>query len=172
MYVSIFSCIRRIALTLVFFGALIMHTPAQAQSYKVYDRFESFQPLLNQHNDTTYVINFWATWCAPCVKELPYFNKIHQEYQGKPVKVILVSLDFGRRVQERLNAFLTRKDISAPVILLDDPNSSEWIDKVDPGWSGAIPATIIYRGADKSFYEQEFTYNQLKQEVAQKTSTK
>ena len=50
----------------------------------------------NADSDTVYVLNFWATWCAPCVEELPSFEKLNKAYAGKPVKEVLINTDFKR----------------------------------------------------------------------------
>ena len=74
------------------------------------------------HNgiDTIYVVNFWATWCAPCVAELPYFEKIDSVYRGQKVKVILVSTDFKKDIDSRLNSFIERKKLHSEVNFLDE----------------------------------------------------
>jgi len=132
----------------------------KSQDIRITD-FKGLEPLLNQQNDTTYVINFWATWCMPCVKELPYFQQIHDEFSQEKVKVILVSLDFLKHLDTRLKPFLQKNKLSPEVILLNDPDSNAWIDKVSPDWSGAIPATVIYNRNFRNFYEKSFTYEEL-----------
>ena len=127
--------------------------------------FEEFEPYLHFNNDTTYVINFWATWCVPCVKELPEFEKFHKENSNKKIKVILVSLDPPSRIEKSLLPFLDKKKISAEVLILHDPNQNAWIDKVDPAWSGSIPATMIYRGSEKKFFERELDYDFINKTV-------
>lgn len=125
--------------------------------------FDGIEHLFHQDNDTTYVINFWATWCKPCVEELPYFEQLHEEYKNEKLRVILISLDFKKQVQTKLIPFINKRQLQPEVILLDDPKSNIWIDKVDPSWSGAIPATVVYRGSSKFFYEQSFdSYDDLK----------
>ena len=109
------------------------------------------------------MINFWATWCLPCVKELPYFERINQEY--KDVEVILVSLDFPKQKEKRLISFVNKKKIQSQVIHFDDFNEQVWIPKIDKNWSGAIPATIIYNKNKRKFYEQSFTEEELQKEV-------
>jgi thiol-disulfide isomerase/thioredoxin len=113
--------------------------------------------------DTTYIINFWATWCAPCVEELPVFNKLHQRYGDKPVKVLLVSLDFKQDYPMKLNTFLQRKSIKPDVIWLSDTNPNVFVPKVDNAWEGSIPATVVVRPAtgDKKFIEGQVTEKQL-----------
>jgi len=73
----------------------------QVSSVKTYN-YNELKPFLEKKDDKIYVINFWATWCAPCIKELPYFEKIKQEYAHKNVEVLLVSLDFPKQVEKKL----------------------------------------------------------------------
>lgn len=127
--------------------------------------YNSFEKFLNQKDDKVYVINFWATWCAPCVKELPYFEKLNKTYTNKNVEVILVSLDFPHLYETKLKPFIKNRNLSSKVIALDDVDMNSWIPKVDEEWSGSIPATIIYRNDKKQFYEQSFTFEELEKEV-------
>ncbi len=127
---------------------------------------------LNRQTDTVYIINFWATWCKPCIEELPFFEQINEKYKDQKVKVILVSLDFAKNYETMLIPFVKRKGIKSEVVLLNDPSSNEWIDKVSTSWSGAIPATLIYSKNSRDFYEQSFNYNQLDSIVKLKTNKK
>ena len=137
--------------------AALMLTMSMGKAQRIYESFEDFAPLLAQtQNDTTYVINFWATWCAPCVKELPYFEKLHQAMAAQKIKVILVSLDFRKDLETKLKPFLAQRQISASVAALLDSRQAQWIDKIDPSWSGAVPATLVYRGIQRQFKEGEF----------------
>lgn len=123
--------------------------------------YNQLKPYLEKNDGKTYVINFWATWCGPCVKELPYFEDITKNYQDKNVEVLLVSLDFPKDVDNKLIPFLSKKNIQSKVVLLDDANENFWINAIDSTWSGAIPATIIYNKSQRKFYEQSFTKDQL-----------
>jgi thiol-disulfide isomerase/thioredoxin len=123
--------------------------------------FEEFEPHLQKQNDTTYVINFWATWCKPCVDELPAFEELNRKYGDKPVKVILVSLDFVRNLESRVLPFIETNNLKSDIILLNDPKSHQWIDKVSPEWSGSIPATVIYNRGKRTFYERAFHFDEL-----------
>jgi thiol-disulfide isomerase/thioredoxin len=127
--------------------------------------YEQLEPYLNRSDDKTYVVNFWATWCKPCIDELPAFEKLHNIYKDKNVEVLLVSLDFKKDVETRLMPFLKKRNIQPDVILLDDTRESIWIPKIDENWSGAIPATLIYNTDQRSFYEQSFNYEELLTEV-------
>lgn len=127
--------------------------------------FKELEPLLNKQNDTTYVVNFWATWCKPCVKEIPYFEKINDKYASKKVKVLLVSLDFPRQIETKLIPFIKKRQIKSEIVLLDDPDANGWIPKVNKDWSGAIPATILYNNTERVFYERSFTYKEIETEL-------
>jgi len=158
---------------IVFLFLTSMTCFAQQKPVKVYESdglqvksfdFDSFEPYLKMNDDTTYVINFWATWCLPCVKELPFFEQINVKY-GNRVKVILVSLDMPKKVETSLIPFIIKKKLQSEVIHLDDPDANSWIEKVDKNWSGAIPATYIYNKKGSKFYERSFTFEELEQEV-------
>jgi thiol-disulfide isomerase/thioredoxin len=128
---------------------------------------EHLLELTAQESDTTYVINFWATWCSPCVKEIGYFEELFLAHQESKVKVILISLDFQDRVDRQLLPFLKERSLTAPVMLMTDLDYNSWIDRVDPSWSGAIPATLIYNRERRIFLEQELSREELFEYVNQ-----
>jgi len=140
-------------------------------SVAIYD-FKAFEPLLHQRNDTTYVINFWATWCTPCVRELPNFEKINETYSDKKVKIVLVSMDFPNKIKSQLIPFIKKKELKSQIIVLDEPDTNSWINKIDENWSGAVPATLIYNKQQRSFYSKPFTYNELETEINKLIITK
>ncbi|MDO5969871.1 TlpA disulfide reductase family protein [Flavivirga aquimarina] len=133
---------------------------------EIYD-YEGIEKFLNKKDDKIYVINFWATWCAPCVKELPYFEKLNSEYRDKNVEVILISLDFPHLYESKLKPFIKKRGLKSKVIALNDDDMNTWIPKVNKDWSGAIPATIIYKNDSSKFFEQSFTYDELETELKQ-----
>jgi len=124
--------------------------------FPVYTSFHQLEPLFERKTDTTYVINFWATWCKPCVAELPFFEQLHQAYQGEKVKVVLVSLDFPRQLKKKLVPFIDEHQLKSEVIALLDGDYNSWIDKISPDWGGAIPVTLIYNAKKRKFFGQQF----------------
>lgn len=118
--------------------------------------YDALKPMLRPAGDTTYVINFWATWCVPCVQELPYFLALDSAMAGQPFKLILVSLDFRKDYVRRLAPFVRERNLERYVIALDDNRMDYWINDVDPAWSGAIPATLVRRGETGRCYERTF----------------
>ncbi|MEZ4794124.1 MAG: TlpA disulfide reductase family protein [Flavobacteriaceae bacterium] len=128
-----------------------------------FDKLES--KYLKINSSETYIINFWATWCQPCVKELPAFEKLYSQYQNQGVHLVLVSLDFPDKLETGVIPFVEKHDLKGEVVLLDDPDANTWIPKVSESWSGAIPATILLKNGTRQFYEQSFTYESLEKEV-------
>lgn len=117
--------------------------------------------------DTVFVINFWATWCGPCVAELPAFERLNEKYAAQKVKVVLVSTDFKRDVDQKLRAFIKRKKIKSQVVFMNESNPNKWIDLVSPDWSGSIPATLIVskRKAYERFFEKSLSWEELETAV-------
>lgn len=135
-----------------------------AQSAKpiIFETYQGFHNSRTFHNDTTYIINFWATWCKPCVEELPHFEAFHKKYADKPYKVILLSLDFKNQIESHLMPFLFKNKISAEIVVLTDTKYNTWMEKVDPSWSGSIPATWIIKAQNNFFIERDFdTFDSL-----------
>lgn len=135
-----------------------------AQNYSV-KSFEEFEKFIANQNDTLYIINFWATWCKPCIEEIPNFEKVNRENQK--VKVILVSLD-GQSVWEKsLQPFLIKNNIQSTVWVMPDKKPIDWIDRIDNRWQGSVPGTLFLNNAAgiKIFEEHEFTYEQLLEKI-------
>jgi thiol-disulfide isomerase/thioredoxin len=126
--------------------------------------FEEFEQMMNQKSDKLRVFNFWATWCAPCVKEMPYFEKVAAD--DAEIELIFISMDDGRK-PERVTNFIEKRNVKAPVYLLNDVDYNKWIDKISEDWSGAIPATLFIK-SDGSivFHEGEVNESELKALIA------
>ncbi|MCS7073524.1 MAG: TlpA family protein disulfide reductase [Bacteroidia bacterium] len=114
------------------------------------------QKLLTTPSNSKTVVNFWASWCKPCVEELPCFANLANEGNGK-VRIILVSLDATSRLSTA-QEILKKKGIDFQTYLLTDPNPNAWIDKINPKWGGSIPASAIYDSSGKqvAFVEKSF----------------
>ncbi|MEY4111094.1 MAG: hypothetical protein RLZZ46_1449 [Bacteroidota bacterium] len=113
--------------------------------------------LLNSKSDTVYVLNFWATWCVPCVEELPEFIIFHEEVKNPLVKMIFISLDSPKTAESKLNNFLTQKKVPGEIVVLNAPDYNAWIDRVDKSWQGSIPATLFFRGNPQKLWFAERT---------------
>lgn len=139
---------------LLFFSGFV--ASAQKNTADIYS-LEQFQTRVLQENDTLYVVNFWATWCGPCIKEMPHFKALSKEMKDKPVKFILMSLD-ARADLQQLNSFLDKKKIDIETHLFAGGDPNVWINQLEPSWEGSIPATFLYqKGRKLSFKESYFS---------------
>jgi thiol-disulfide isomerase/thioredoxin len=120
-----------------------------AQEIKTYKVNDLIKRISNP--DTFYVVNFWATWCGPCIKELPEFDKISAAFDGKPVKVLLVSMDFKEAYPKKIIAAIKKKKLTHEVIWFNETNANEFIPKISNEWQGSIPATLL------SYKKMEYT---------------
>ena len=147
---------------------LLVSFKIKAQEVKLITLSQLENRLLNR-TDTTFVVNFWATWCKPCVRELPEFEKFKEATKAKPIKTILVSIDMKSKLETGVEPFVKSHHLSGEIYLLTDAPSI-YIERLNPDWSGAIPATLIIhaKSGKKSFHESSYTYDELMNEVTEK----
>ena len=151
-------------LILLFFVLSLSCSDKSDKNIQVVD-FDEFYSKIDLSSDDTYVINFWATWCSPCVKELPYFESVNNEYADKNVKVILVSLDFPSQIESKLKPYIRKNKIKSNVILLDDSKMNKWVPRVSEKWDGGIPATLIVNSSNYNFYPSPLEKEELVSEI-------
>ena len=123
----------------------------QAQDFVIYDNLEQLQSRINRAGDTTLVLNFWATWCKPCVEELPCFDELRAYYGAQNVQILLVSLDFKSQLEKKFIPFLKTQQLKSEVALMADQDLNTWIPLIHDEWDGAIPATLVLKGKKRRF---------------------
>ncbi|MCO5936661.1 TlpA family protein disulfide reductase [Mucilaginibacter sp. RB4R14] len=154
---------NKILYTIAVFLLLSFNLKAQLVKFITVSQLES---RIKQGKDTTYVINFWATWCKPCVNELPEFERFKISVKGKPVKVILISADLKSKLESGVQPFVKAHRLTGEVYLLNEaPNS--YNEKISADWSGALPGTLIVKNGKKKFHEAAFSYDELVAAVKQ-----
>lgn len=121
-----------------------------------------------QHPDTALVINLWATWCAPCIREMPWFEKQAQLLKNRPIKFIFLSLDMEDAYPGAISRFISQKNIRSTVLWLDEPNANKYAPLLDSNWEGSIPATLFVNNKKKirKLVEGEITEEALKKITA------
>jgi thiol-disulfide isomerase/thioredoxin len=143
-----------------------MSTQLFSQKVAVY-KIDNLLKRIHNNSDTLYIVNFWATWCKPCVAELPDFEKINAEYKTQKVKVLLVSMDFKEDIAKKLKPFIQKNNTVSEVVLLDELSGNEFIDKVSKQWGGAIPATLFTKKNNtvNEFFEKKLHYEFLVEQI-------
>jgi thiol-disulfide isomerase/thioredoxin len=139
---------------IIIFSVLILSSLSfQSHGQKIEQiKIPELVKILNNPDDKLFVVNFWATWCPPCVKELPHFETVSREYDPGNVRFLLVSLDFPSQIDKQLIPFLEKNEITMHVSVMMDVDYNSWIDKVDLSWQGNIPATLIFNNHKKQRY--------------------
>ena len=117
-----------------------MGTQMRAQQVRIVN-FTQLEEVLKQPSAEPKVVNFWATWCGPCMKELPYFVQAQETYRNKNVKFIYVSLDFAKN-STKVQQTAAKKRLEGELLILRD-NPNTYVAKIDPEWQGQIPVTVV-----------------------------
>lgn len=138
---------------------------AQTEDLVTLDRL---QQILQAEKDRVQVINFWATWCAPCIKELPLLEKMTKDQPEIRVRLVSMDMDLDPN-PDKVRKFAARKKIQSQVLILNERNPDQWIEKIDKGWSGALPATLVVnnKNGKRKFVEKELHEGDLEKLIAE-----
>ena len=90
------------------------------------------------------VVNFWATWCGPCVAEFPALVKLQREYKSRGLVVFAVSADSLRDVNSKVKPFLAKQGAEFPQFVQNASDPDDMINAFDPKWQGDLPRTFVY----------------------------
>lgn len=126
-----------------------------------------------RNKDSVIIINFWATFCIPCIEEMPELMKVAKQYENQKVKLYFVSLDFKENYPGKLKSFVAKRKWKSNFIWLNETNADYFCPFIDSSWTGSLPATIVYNYSTgfKHFWEQKITASQL-EAVLEKAVTK
>ena len=99
------------------------------------------QELIGRHHGEVLVINVWATWCVPCVEEIPDLNSLSREGH---VRVVGISIDDPADIPSKVVPFLKKHAVPYPVFVKAGGNDEDFINALNGRWTGAVPATFVY----------------------------
>ena len=152
---------------LIFFCLISKFSFSQVNATVI--KIDELKSMLKAKSDTTYVINFMATWCKPCLAEIPIFEQVAKKNLLSKFKLVYISLDAFEDLSKKLNTLIVQKNIQNKIYLLDEPAFTSWIGIVEPNWNGAIPITLIFNPEKKtkSIIRNATTYQQLSTTVAE-----
>ena len=137
-------------------GILLSCNGQESQPVLKVVNYDELKSVIQKEDGKLYVVNFWATWCKPCIEELPAFMAVNETFKNDPnFKMILVSMDSKKQLDTKVKKFIQTHNIATDVYLLDDiKRMNEWIPATDENWSGAIPATVLYKNGKKVFFKE------------------
>ena len=155
-------CFRKGMLLLLF--PMLLVCSAISQEIKIV-KITELESVIRQ-SETPLVINFWATFCKPCMEEIPYFIKLEKEFEKDSVRLLLVSLDLEDDYPGKINAFIARRKISSVVWWLNESNADYFCPRIDESWSGAIPASLFINNKKgyRRFVEEALTEELIEKE--------
>src|SRR3954470_10335603 len=155
-----------IAVALCFF----IHASAQTvAAWKISDLQDYIQ-----HSDSPVIINFWATYCKPCLQEIPYFESMAKRYEKDGVKMLLVSLDTKEQYPKDIEAIILKRKFASKTVWLNETDADYFCPKVDSSWSGALPSTLLLNNKKgyRKFFEEQIPKEKLELEIETMIATK
>src|SRR6266487_1748527 len=120
-----------------------------------------------KESKTPLIVNFWATFCVPCIQEIPYFQELTQKYKSKDVSLIFVSLDLKKAYPIEVNEMAKKLKLVFPVVWLDETNADYFCPKIDTSWTGGMPSSLFVNNATAyhKFYEEQLSKEKLEREI-------
>jgi thiol-disulfide isomerase/thioredoxin len=147
---------------LFFFLILCLNTKAQEiQKWKLNDLTSAIQ-----NAEVPTIFNFWATFCKPCIEEIPYFQELAKKYEKEGVKLILVTIDLPESYS-KIKRFAEKRKFTAAIVFLDETNADVFCPAVDEKWSGVIPASLFINNKTgyRKFFEDQLSKEKLEKEI-------
>ncbi|HQQ81920.1 MAG TPA: TlpA disulfide reductase family protein [Cyclobacteriaceae bacterium] len=156
-----------VAVPLLFSLLIVLSVSSLAQEARLI-HLSQFQEDIRSEKGKIQVINFWATWCAPCLKELPLFEKLKADRPDIRIRLVSMDMDLDPN-PDKVRRFVARKKLTSEVIILDERNPNKWIDQVEKKWSGALPATLIINNQNgkRVFVERELHAGELEKLISE-----
>lgn len=150
-------------LTLIFAGFAFGTQAQEIPKWKITD----VSKYLAEKTSDVVIVNMWATFCKPCVAELPSFIKITEQYKKNNVKLLLVSLDLPSFYPKKIQAFATKHNFNTNIVWLEETDADYFCPKIDKSWSGSIPATLIVntKTGYRKFVEEEMNAATFEKEL-------
>ncbi len=128
---------------------------------------ERFDQLIKQRNGKYLLLNVWATWCVPCIEEFPDLIRLVKEYENSNFEIVGLSVDYPDEVESKIVPFLKKHQVNFRVYVRNFKDDQKFINRLNPNWSGAVPATAIYdsQGTQKTFFIGKHSLEEFQKEI-------
>src|SRR5215471_10062568 len=120
-----------------------------------------------RESKTPLIVNFWATFCVPCIQEMPYFQEVAKQYKSQNVSLLFVSLDLKEAYPVKVNAMAKKLQLTSPVVWLNETNADYFCPKIDTTWSGGMPSSLFVNNATgyHRFFEDQLSKEKLENTI-------
>jgi thiol-disulfide isomerase/thioredoxin len=120
-----------------------------------------------KESKTPLIVNFWATFCVPCLQEIPYFQEIASQYKSNDVSLVFVSLDMKEAYPVKVNNMAKKLNLAYPVVWLNETNADYFCPRIDTSWTGGMPSSFFVNNATgyHKFLEEPLSKEKLEKEI-------
>ncbi len=155
-------------LVIAFLLIVAVANAQQVKSVKITDLENTIK-----ESKTPLIVNFWATFCVPCLQEIPYFQEITEEYKSKNVSLVFVSLDMKEAYPVKVNEMAKKLKLIYPVVWLNETNADYFCPKIDTTWTGGMPSSLFVNNATgyHKFFEEPLSKEKLEKEILSMVSS-
>ncbi len=108
------------------------------------NKVDDVKALMDASKGKVVLLNFWATWCKPCIKEFPELVKLYNNYKDKGFTIVFISADVPEEIKTKVVPFLKTQGVDFLTYYNGFDNPEDLINFIDKNWQGAIPSTYIY----------------------------
>ncbi|MBS1661051.1 MAG: TlpA family protein disulfide reductase [Bacteroidetes bacterium] len=118
-------------------------------------------------SDHPLIVNFWATFCVPCIKEIPYFQTTVADFKDQRVELVLVSLDLPSYYPAKIADFARKSSFTSKILWLNETDADYFCPRVDSRWTGGIPSSLFINNAThyRRFFDRQLTEPQVGLEI-------
>ena len=148
-------------------GVLLVFCTARSSAQEIKEvKITELEKIIKE-STRPLVVNFWATWCRPCIEEIPWFQRVVSSHQADSVELILVSVDYREEYPAGIENTAAKRNFTATIYWLNETNADYFCPRVDPKWSGAVPATLFVNNKTgyRKFMEEQVSREKLDNEI-------
>ena len=163
VFIFNFIVMKKLFVLLTFIAISLVGFSQQIPKWKITD----VENLMNAKDGKILVLNFWATFCKPCVAEIPFFIQVTDKYKSEQVQLYLISVDLPSAYPKKISSFAKQKNFNSNIAWLQETDADYFCPRIDSSWSGSIPAMLILntKTGYRKFFEGEIKAELFEKEL-------